>query len=148
MSGRLADGLAPDVSQMAERQSSARFACGLSDGERVRLETWARSRTSPARLVLRSRIVLLGARGLSKAAIAQRLGTTVNTVTLWCRRFEAGGPESLTKDASGRGRKRTIARELAESVRTGLNNGVGVRAIARRSGISPASVIRIRDREV
>jgi transposase len=90
--------------------------------------------------------VLLAADGSSTTGIARRLGTTIKTVVLWRRRFVAGGVGALEKDASGRGRKRAISLELLERVRSGLQAGRGVREVARSVGISPASVVRLRDR--
>ena len=57
--------------------------------------------------------MLLAADGLPSKYIAQRLGTSQDTVRVWRRRFAAGGPDVLTHDAPGRGRKRqsTAARE-------------------------------------
>jgi hypothetical protein len=135
------------VSQMTTA-SGARLAGAvvLSDVDRALLRRWAQSRTSPARLVLRSRVVLLAADGSSTTGIARRLGTTIKTVVLWRRRFVAGGVGALEKDASGRGRKRAISLELLERVRSGLQAGRGVREVARSVGISPASVVRQRDR--
>jgi transposase len=115
--------------------------------DRARLQKWARSRTAPARIVVRSRIVLLAISGFSSSTIARRLGTTVNTVKLWRRRFEDGGVEAIVRDASGRGRKPGISADVVDSVRDDLARGQGVRATARRFKISAASVVRIRQRK-
>jgi hypothetical protein len=53
----------------------------LSEAERERLEGMTRSHTLPARLVLRARIVLLAAAGLSHRVIGADLG--VPTTHLW-----------------------------------------------------------------
>lgn len=116
----------------------------ITDVERASLLKCARSRTLPARAVLRSRIALLATEGLSTADIARRLGTTSKTAALWVRRFQVGGLDALTQDAPGRGRKPSIAPAAIEAVRAGLKNGLGVREIARRTGISPASVLRLK----
>jgi hypothetical protein len=73
---------------------------------RAVLERWARSHTAPQRLVLRSRIVLLRAGGLSARDVADALAVSRNTVDLWCRRFATEGADALTRDRPGRGRKR------------------------------------------
>ena len=44
----------------------------LTDEERTVLERWARGRSTPARLVLRSRIVLLAAEGKMNQKITPR----------------------------------------------------------------------------
>src|SRR3989304_544949 len=59
----------------------------LTDEERTVLERWSRGRSTPARLVLRSRIVLLAAEGKMNQKIAPRLRTALKTVSLWRRRF-------------------------------------------------------------
>jgi transposase len=57
-------------------------------------------------LVLRSRIVLLLADGMSSRAAARALGVSRHTVDLWRKRFEDGGCQALVSDKPGRGRKR------------------------------------------
>ncbi len=132
------------VSEMpTDRRPTARGGIGITEIERAGLLKWARSRTSAARVVMRSRIVLLAADGLPPSRIARRLGTTVKTASLWLRRFESGGVDALVKDASGRGRKPSIAPAVIEDVRSGRRKGLTVREIARRTGISPASVVRV-----
>jgi transposase len=103
----------------------------------------SRSRTLAARVVMRSRIVLLAADGISASQIARRLGTTPATAALWLRRFAVGGADALAIDASGRGRKRSIAPNTIDDVRRGRTEGLTVREVARRAGISPASVVRL-----
>jgi transposase len=76
----------------------------LPPEDRARLEHWIKSSTSPQRLVLRSRIVLLSASGISADAVARQLGISRPTVRLWVRRFDEGGPQALAHDAPGRGR--------------------------------------------
>ena len=55
-------------------------AIQISDEDRRRLERWSRGRTTPARLVLRSKIVLLAAAGKLNKEIAAELGTGMKTV--------------------------------------------------------------------
>ena len=132
-----------DVSELASvHDSKARGAIRLTRGERLILVKRAR-RTLAARVVLRSRIVLLAAEGVPPSEIARRLGTTTKTTALWLRRFEAGGLDALTREAPGRGRKRSIPSTVVDAVRAGLRNRLTVREIARRTGISPASVVRL-----
>jgi transposase len=76
----------------------------LRPEDRTRLEHWIKSSTTPQRLVLRSRIVLLIAAGSSADDVARRLGVSRPTVRLWVRRFDKGGPQALEHDAPGRGR--------------------------------------------
>ena len=71
-------------------------ALPLTPEHRATLERWLRAGTTAQRVVLRSRIVLLAADGLPSKYIAQRLGTSQDTVRVWRRRFAAGGPDVLT----------------------------------------------------
>ena len=59
----------------------------LSPDEVTILETWARSRTLPARVVERARIVQLAAHGVPSQDIAQQLEVSRPTVQLWRERF-------------------------------------------------------------
>lgn len=61
----------------------------LVDEERATLATWSRSRTMPARLVTRARIVLLASGGADNSHIARELGINRLTVKLWRSRFAA-----------------------------------------------------------
>ena len=80
----------------------------LRPEDRARLEHWIKSSTTPQRLVLRSRIILLSAAGSSIDDVARRLGVSRPTVRLWVRRFDEGGPHALEHDAPGRGRHATL----------------------------------------
>jgi len=63
--------------------------------------------------VLRSRIVLLLADGLSARQAARAVGTSRHTADLWRRRFLEGGCDALLKDKTGRGRKPRSVNALA-----------------------------------
>jgi hypothetical protein len=89
------------------RASSHTFSIETRD--RVTLDRWARTRTAPQRVVLRSRIVLLLADGLSAREAARHLRISRHTVDLWRGRFLAGGCDALLRDRPGRGRKRASA---------------------------------------
>ena len=94
--------------------------------------------------------MLLAADGLPSKYIAQRLGTSQDTVRVWRRRFAAGGPDVLTPDAPGRGRTRqiTAAREQ-QVVDAPLHTEPprathwSLRTLAAAQGLSPASLHRI-----
>jgi transposase len=73
--------------------------------DRATLERWVRAPTTPQRLVLRSRIVLMLAEGLSAREVARRLGISRHTVDLWRARYSQDGCGVLTHDKPGRGRK-------------------------------------------
>ena len=59
----------------------------LSGEERLALETLVRRHTAGQHLALRGRIVLAAAEGVNQSRIAGRLGTTINTVGYWRRRW-------------------------------------------------------------
>jgi transposase len=119
--------------------------------EQVRtLRAWAAAGNTPQKVVSRSQIVLLAHEGMANAAIARRLNTSRPTVILWRERFEKGGPQALTEDAPGRGRKRRILAEkvqaLVEATLHSKPNHAthwSVRSMARSQGVSKSSVQRI-----
>jgi DNA-binding NarL/FixJ family response regulator len=55
----------------------------LSEDVRRKLEHQSRGRSTPARVVLRSRIVLLAAEGLQNKQIAETLNVAPRMVALW-----------------------------------------------------------------
>ncbi|MGH3794887.1 MAG: helix-turn-helix domain-containing protein [Pseudonocardiaceae bacterium] len=75
----------------------------LTDGERVRLEQWARRRKSAQALAQRSRIVLACAQGRSNTEIAAELGVARDTVAKWRSRFVAHRLEGVERRAPARG---------------------------------------------
>ena len=124
----------------------------VTDEQRRTLEAWVAARTSPQRIVFRSRIVLLAAAGMSNRKIASELKTSRPTVILWRQRFAEGGPVALQEDATGRGRKPRIgAKKIKEIVEATLHTKPeaathwSVRTMAAAQGVSPATVQRIWD---
>jgi len=67
----------------------------LVDDESKALEKWLRSSTTEQRLVLRSKIILLAADGLSTKEISNRLEVRQATVSEWRTRFAAKRLEGL-----------------------------------------------------
>lgn len=63
------------------------YSIVLTSGEQARLEAQARKYTSPYRDVIRAKIVLLAAQGLSNDVIATRLDTPRQIVSKWRKRF-------------------------------------------------------------
>lgn len=62
----------------------------LSERQRIILERWTRNRVStPARLVERSRIVLMAAHGMSNTELAERLDVDQQRAGRWRRRWAA-----------------------------------------------------------
>ena len=91
------------------------FEINLSDQERDVLERTARSYTSPYIDVLRARIVLHAAGGMSNKAIGERLDTPRQIVGKWRKRFferrlagladkpRPGRPRGVPPQCRGRG---------------------------------------------
>ena len=78
-------------------------AVRLTTKRRRKLEQIVRAATSPQRLVLRARIVLLAAGGAANAAIARQLGCSAATARTWRRRFAVRGiPGLFDRPRSGR----------------------------------------------
>lgn len=63
------------------------FGIELTQGEREELESRGRKYTSPYCDVIRAKIVLLAAQGLSNDVIASRLDTPRQIVSKWRKRF-------------------------------------------------------------
>jgi transposase len=85
----------------------------LSAADRKSLEALVRRGTEEQRDVLRARIARMADRGDSTAAIASKLGTTVQTVSLWRGRVARYGLAGLEEKArSGRPRRITPAERL------------------------------------
>lgn len=125
-------------------------ALAISDADRQIVDGWVRARTTPRRLHLRARIVLLAAQGVPPGQIAHRLGTSRPTVHLWRARFQAGGLAALQKDAPGRGRRRRIptvtvqalVRATTQTTPKGATHW-STRTMAEAFGVSNATVARI-----
>jgi transposase len=121
----------------------------LTDAERTQLLEWTRARTSPHRLVVRSRIILLAHEGLTTGEIAARLDVSPATVRLWCRRFNAIGVAALERDRPGRGRPRGMSAPTVLAVLRTMRAQSDdaprwtTRALSSASGASLASVWRI-----
>lgn len=117
----------------------------LTSEEKAELQRRVRSATTTQRDALRARIVLLRAEGRSEAAVAAAAEVSVNTVSLWSRRFESGGLEGLA-DAPGRGRKPSLPESKVQQVITRVTQPPAghqrwsTRSMASAVGISHQSV--------
>jgi transposase len=125
-------------------------AITLSSEQQAALQQWARSRSLPARVVERARIVLLAAEGQQDKQIADTLQITPKKVARWRSRFLTLGLAGLQRDASRPGRTPKITANLARRVvrmttRQKPPNAThwSTRSMARAVGISEASVRRI-----
>ena len=80
----------------------------LSDEDRSYLETQTKARTIQAQTVMRARILLLKADGLSIDAIADKVGMNRKSIMLCINKYLEGGVENALFDAPGRGRNAEI----------------------------------------
>lgn len=121
----------------------------LSDEERAQLESFARSRSLPAALGLRARIVLGSAAGETNTEIAARLRLAKSTVGKWRSSFIERRIAGLYDDVRP-GPPRSIDDErVAQLIKTTLHTKPGdgathwsVRSVATETGISKSSVQR------
>ena len=122
----------------------------LTDAERAELVSMARSRSLPAALALRARIVLECA-GTGKAStdVAKSLGLDRNTVNKWRGRYARDRISGLY-DELRPGRPRTVDDErvaslINKTLHTKPADGTthwSVRSVAAETGISKSSVQR------
>lgn len=122
----------------------------LTADQRTHLQAWARGRRVAARLVERSRIVLLAAEGKQDVEIAARLSIPRQKAARWRKRFLARGLAGLEQDAPRAGRPRSITPHKVRQVVAQTTQTVppdathwSTRAMARAAGISESSVRRI-----
>lgn len=125
-------------------------AISITAEEREQLLRFSRGRSTPARLVLRSKIVLLAEEGLRNDEIALRLDTLPKTVSLWRRRFAEAGIPGIEKDAPGRGRPKTISDDFTRSIVATTTQEAppnathwSTRSLAKRIGVSDSTVRRV-----
>ena len=134
-----------EIATLASRRVVVRLT--RSDGEL--LARWSRKRTLAARIVLRSRIILMLGAGRSVAAVAAALRVAPATVRLWRRRFLEYGPQGLLKEAPGRGRKPALNAAMREALRArdDVMGSASVRSQAGELGVSASTVSRWRRRQ-
>lgn len=130
-------------------------AITLSSDLQTTLEQWARSRSRPARVVERARIVLLAAEGKQDKQIAAAMKITPKKVSRWRSRFLTLGMAGLERDAPRPGRTPKVTSSFARRVvnmttRQKPPNAThwSTRRMAAAVGISEASVRRIWRRAV
>jgi len=122
----------------------------LNAEQRAILESRARARRAPARIVERARIVLLAASGCQDRQIAAQLKIMPETAARWRKRFLEGGLPALEKDAPRPGRTPVItAAKVKEVIRRTTQEKPdhathwSTRKMAAAAGLSEKSVRRI-----
>src|SRR3974390_1379451 len=125
-------------------------AIALTEPQRMQLEANVRGRSLPARLVERSRIVLLAASGARDSDIAATLGLTPHKAARWRARFLELGLAGLEKDAPRAGRPAVIDAARIQAVVSKTTQELppdathwSTRSMAAATGLSEASVRRI-----
>lgn len=122
----------------------------LTEQDRKKLEKWSRGYSTPVRLVVRSKIVLLAAGGLQNKEIAVQLGVSRRMVGLWRSRFAEKGLAGIEKDAPRGGRtprkRNRLARKILEKTTTETPADAthwSVRTMAKAVGADPTMVFRV-----
>jgi len=121
----------------------------ITDHARTELEALVRSRSLPAGLVQRARIVLLSADGLTNNAVADRVGTSRQTVSKWRERFRTQGLMGLY-DERRPGKPRSIREDeimllIDRTLKTPPPDGSthwSCRSMAKETGLSKSTVQR------
>lgn len=88
----------------------------LDAQQRETLTRWSRGRSTPSRLVLRSRIVLLAAEDKPNKEIAEELKADRGLVGRWRERFAKQGIAGIEKDAPRSGRTPTARNKIAAKI--------------------------------
>jgi len=121
----------------------------LNMEERKQLESIIRSRSLPATIVRRARIILCSADNNPNAEIAEKLGVTPYTVGYWRNRFLKDRCAGL-HDELRSGRPRTMSDEevavlINKALRSKPANGThwSVRSFAEEAGVSPSMAHRL-----
>jgi transposase len=122
----------------------------LSERQRAVLEKWSRGGSTPYRLVVRSRIILLASQGYSDRRIARRLRINPITVARWRSRFLVLGTEGIRREAPRLGSPPRIPSELVRTIvkktlheQPSASARWSTRSLARSVGVSHSTVHRI-----
>lgn len=122
----------------------------LTEEQRTVLLRWSRGRSTPARLVLRAKIVLLAAAGKENIAIAEELETDRTIVGRWRKRFVEKGLAGIEKDAPRGGRPATKREHIAGKIieyttqrKPADATHWSTNSLARELGVSQSMVSRV-----
>jgi transposase len=122
----------------------------ISDSERKQLLAISRHRATPNGVALRVNIVLGAAKGIANHVLARQLSTSLPTVLLWRRRYEAEGLAGVLDDRPRSGRPKQISPEqetaiVEATMKTTPQDAThwSVRAMAASQKVSAATVQRI-----
>src|SRR6202140_451102 len=125
-------------------------ALRLSPSQHQELMKITNHPSTPQAIVLRCRVVLGAAKGITNNELARQLSTSLPTVLLWRRRFQQQGWLAILEDQHRSGRPRSLTPEkeaaIVEATRnTKPHNAThwSVRSMARSQGVSSATIQRI-----
>ena len=117
--------------------------------EEEQLLAWSRRPKTAQALAMRSRVVLLAAKGNSNTAIARQLAVTLPTVGKWRQRYLDQGLDGLVDEPRpGTSRKlsdKDVERVLALTLESTPSDAThwSTRSLAKRTALSRASIHRI-----
>ena len=117
----------------------------VDSAQRATLKRIVGASTSPQRAVVRARLILGCAEGLSQEEAARRAGVQRKVASKWRQRFRAQGLAGLA-DAKGRGRKPCLEEKIKGRVLTEATRPPkgrtrwSVRSMARHTGLSVGTV--------
>lgn len=122
----------------------------LTKDQAAQLEKWSRGGSTPYRLVIRSRIVLLASYGHTNRDIARILRTNPITVARWRSRFVLLGIDGIRTEAPRYGSPPPVPEEVVQRIiRKTLEEKPrgrshwSTRSLAREVGVSHSTVRRI-----
>ena len=119
----------------------------LTEEQRSQLQSYARGRKVPQRLVERASMILLAAQSKENLEIAEELKISRHTVARWRARFLELGIRGLEKDAPrpGRAPRLDIEEIIRKTTQEKPENATqwSTRSLARAVGVSESSVRRV-----
>jgi len=122
----------------------------LTDAERKTLQRWSRGRSTPMRLVVRAKIVLMAAEGMQNRDIAPAVEMDSHAVGRWRKRFAEKRLAGIEKDAPRSGRRPVrrdrVARKIIERTTQTVPEHAthwSVRTLATELHVSPSMVHRV-----
>jgi transposase len=122
----------------------------LDEKDRRILQRWSRGRSTPARLVLRAKIILRAAKGKQNKDIASEFGVDRSIVGRWRLRFTQHGLAGIEKDAPRGGRRPTKRNKQArliikKTTKETPSNAThwSTRSLAKELGVSQSMVHRV-----
>jgi transposase len=120
----------------------------LTEEERRQLLKYSRGRSTPARVVLRAKVILKAADGMQSKEIAAELKTGPQFVCRWRSRFAEGRVKAIERDAPRSGRKASpkIVQKILKATTQEKPEAAthwSVRSMARHLGVSRSVVHRV-----